>query len=183
MDVLEDEERRLASREGLDEDARREEERVAVVRFPFASEAEEHPQVLRMLGAIRHGSEELDEGGGQLRPRLHRLVAVEDSRDLLDVLREDAVRAARTVRHRAASERPPSARHDFLRELEREARLSDPGGPEHRHEARTTLLDDALPGADEHGELTFSSDHRRSTELAFSRRRDGLNGDPGADRE
>ena len=154
MDVLEQEHRRASQRERLDEDAGREEDRLAVgdlVRSP--SEPEEHLELRRvLLGGGR--PDDLGDGCSRAWRAPPRVVAVEDACAIcLTMLRERAVRRARPVRRRAAAHDAPTLASDVLRELEPQAGLADPGGAEDGDELRSTLADDALPERGEDVEL------------------------------
>src|SRR5262249_19751976 len=97
---------------------------------------------------------------GELLRRLGDGVAVEDPCRLLDLLTERAVRARGTVGGRPAADGASTLRSHQLRELERNTRLADPGGAEHRDEVAPALLDDAVPAPCEPAELAVAPDHR-----------------------
>ncbi len=111
VDVLEQEQRRPFRAQGLHEDARREEEGLAVRDVAVFAEPEEQREVRGMLGR-RLGADDLGDRRVELRASLGKLVAVVRLRDLLHVLRERAVRARRAIRRRPSSQqtRPPATR-------------------------------------------------------------------------
>ena len=178
VDVLEQEHRRATQRERLHEDAGREEDRVAVRARPLPVQTEQHLE-LRSVLLGRGGAGDLGDGARELGARLSRVVAVEDGGDLLDHLRERAVRRARPVRRRASSHDAPTLASDELRELEPEAGLSDPGGAEDGYELRPILADDARPERGEDVELAVAADHRYRRHRPLARGRGRAQREPG----
>ena len=172
VDVLVQEQCRPAQRQRLDEDARREEERLAVDRLARTREPEQDSELRRVL-LRRGGAGELRDSGVEPITRGGRFVAVEDAGNLLDLLGEGAVRLARPVGRRASANHPTALVRDELGQLEAESGLPDPGRAEHRHEMRTALARDALPCLGEDAELALAADHRhgRRRALADGRRR------------
>ena len=85
VDVLEEEQRRTAHRQRLDEDARREEERLAIGDAALAVQPEKHRELRGvLLGGRRPG--ELGDAGRELRPRLAGSSLSKIVRGLLDLL-------------------------------------------------------------------------------------------------
>src|SRR6185369_640449 len=96
----------------------------------------------------------------ELLRRFVRLVAVEDSCGLLDLLRERAIGARGPVGGAAAAHRARGVLPGYeLSELERDSRLADPGRAEHRDEVTPAPLDDALPDSGEHAQFAIAPDH------------------------
>src|SRR5215211_1371645 len=107
VNVLEEQQRRLTAGERLDEYARREEERLAVGDGALAVEADQHRELRGALGRLVR-PDQIFERRAQLGVRVAELVAVEDARDLLHVLRESAVGSARAVGCRSPTEDAPA---------------------------------------------------------------------------
>ena len=170
VDVLEDEDRRLVSRAGLDEDAHRLEEAVAVGGRRLRLESEQDREVPGDRLGLFRADEPLDERA-QLSRRHVDVVAVEDARQLLHLRRERAVRAALTIRQAAASHDAPPARRDALHELGCEPRLADSGLAEDGDEVGTALELDTLPRCIEQADLAITPDKRRGGEVTLAQGR------------
>ena len=182
VDVVEHQQRRLARRERLDEDAGGEEERLAVGCVAVAADPDEHREVARVLLCFRIADERRHRAG-QLGGRVAELVAVVDARDLLHVLRERAVRAARAIGDRAPPQHSAAGIADVLRELVRQSRLADSRGAEDGDELRAFGLGDLVPGVDERAELTVASHHRHARQDALAVLANVVERDPRLDRE
>ena len=178
MDVLVDEQRRTAHREGLDEDTRGEEELLAVRDLAVFLETQEDCEVRRVLLGGRRASERGD-GVGEFGSRLDGVVAVEDPCRLLHLLSERAVRARSAVRGGAATDHARALSGHELREFERDPRLPDARRSEHGHEVAPPLVDDAFPDAREHAELAVSADHRYRRRRPLPDGGGGSKGEPG----
>ena len=177
MDVLEQEHRRAAHRQRLDEDARRKEERLSIRDRSLAADAEEHFEVRCVL--LRSGrSCELCDRRSELGPCFGGLVAVEDHCRLLHELGEGAVGRARPVRRRATAKNTCPLVGDERGQLEAEPRLPDPRRPEHGGELSAALLDHPLPDSGQHAELTLATDHREPG--SWDARRSGTSPSPRA---
>ena len=158
MDVLEQEHRRAAHSQRLDEDARRKEERLSIRDRSLAADAEEHFELRCVLLRSRRPCELCDRCS-ELGPRFGGLVAVEDHCRLLHELGEGAVGRARPVRRRATAKNTCPLVGDERGQLDAEPRLPDPRRPEHGGELSAALLDHPLPDSGQHAELTLATDH------------------------
>ena len=180
VDVLEDEQRRPVARDGLDEAPHREEQLLAVVDRAFGVEPEQDRQVAGHGLGVGPGRQ-VGDVLAQLRQRNLGRVAVEDPAELLDLHREGEVGAALAVGERAAVDGAAAELLDDAVELLRQARLADPGGPDHGHEVRDALARDPLPDPAQHVELPRAADElARVLPLAGGALR--LHRDPGLDR-
>ena len=150
VDVFEHERDRLVLRHGLDEDAHREEELLAVVDRALRIEAEQDREVRGDL-LVADALAELCE------PDLCR-VALEDSAELLDLAREGEVGAALSIRQRAAADAAAAELSDDALELLRQPCLADSRWAEDGDEMGHPLAGDPLPDAAQDIQLALAPD-------------------------
>jgi hypothetical protein len=154
VDVLEDEQRRPVARDGLDEDAHREEELLAVVDGAFGVEPEQDREVAATVshrpGAV--GDVLASFASADLGRSLSKI-----PQSCLTWIAKREVRAALAVRsERPWTVRPPSS--STSPRTPAQARLADPGRAEHGDEVRDATRRRPLPDPAQHLQLARAAD-------------------------
>ena len=164
LQVVEDDHERAALRDPLEELAHRPGGHLAGAGAAAAETERVEDQLADQVGLVLAGKELGDRSARRL--RAGRFLAAQDlahdlgQRPVRDAL---AVREAVAVQHRGFLA-------EVVRELLDEARLADPGRPEHCQQPAGAMVHDARERAPEHAELLLAADERRIEAAGTGRR-------------